>query len=137
MKVVDGAGLILGRVATHVAKMALEGERVVVVNCEKMILTGSKEGVFKKFKERRERGNPHWGPYYPRMSDRIVRRTIRGMLPYKKDRGRNAFRRVNCYLGVPKDIKEKPETIKSASYTKLRTTKFIELGVIAKLLGGK
>ena len=137
MKVIDGTGLIVGRVATYAAKKALEGEKVVLVNCDKMIFTGKKDTVFNKFKERRERGSPHWGPYYPRMSDRIVRRTVRGMLPYKKERGKNAFRKVMCHIGIPNDIKEKPETIKSASYAKLKTTRFVEVGVIAKLLGGK
>ena len=37
-----------------------------------------------------------------------VKRTIRGMLPYKQERGRKALERVKCYIGAPEelDIKE-------------------------------
>ena len=138
MRVIDGTGLIVGRVATYVAKKALEGEKVSIVNCEKMVWTGSKDVVFKMFKERRERGSPHWGPYYPKMSDRIIRRAVRGMLPYKKERGMTAFRRVMCYRGVPFELKDKRlDSLKNANYVRLKTIKFIEVGKIARLLGGR
>ena len=137
MKVIDGTGLIVGRVATYAAKKALEGEKVVLVNCDKMIFTGQKDAVFNKFKEKRERGSPHWGPYYPRMSDRIVRRTVRGMLPYKKERGMMAYRRIKCHIGVPAHFKDKKiETIESANAKKFTSMEFTNVKDLCQRLGG-
>lgn len=138
MRIIDGTGLIFGRVASYAAKKALEGEKISIVNADKLIITGNKAQILADFKEKRERGSPHWGPYYPRMSDRILKRTIRGMLQYKRERGEIALKNIMCYRGVPVDMKDqKFETIKNASYTKLKMLKYIELGKIAHLLGGK
>ncbi|MCG2895416.1 MAG: uL13 family ribosomal protein, partial [Vulcanisaeta sp.] len=41
------------------------------------------------------------GPKIPRKPDRILRRVIRGMLPRKSGRGREALRRVRVFMGVP------------------------------------
>ena len=45
MKVYNGDGIILGRLATRVAKDVLLGEEVKVVNCEKIIVSGNKTAV--------------------------------------------------------------------------------------------
>jgi large subunit ribosomal protein L13Ae len=39
--VVDGKGHILGRLASYVAKELLNGQRVVVVRCDKLAISGS------------------------------------------------------------------------------------------------
>lgn len=91
MRIINADGLILGRLASRVAKMLLEGEEVVIVNAEKAVITGNREVIFSKYKQRtglRTLTNPRRGPFYPKRSDEIVRRTIRGMLPWKTDRGR-------------------------------------------------
>src|SRR3989344_3125317 len=103
---IDGTNLILGRLASIVAKRALLGDEIVIVNC----------------------GNPFKGPFFPKIPDRIVRRTIRSMLPYRKPRGREAYKRVMCYLGIPKKYeKEKLETIKQASAQELKRYRYINL----------
>ena len=81
---IDGTNLILGRIATVAAKRALEGETISIVNCEKIIITGSPRRLYEKFKEMQDKGGPYKGPFFPKMPDRIVKRVIRGMLPYKK-----------------------------------------------------
>src|SRR3989338_9925934 len=68
------------------------------------------------YKERRDRGDPHHGPYHSRLPDRIVRRTIRGMLPYKQERGKKAFARIMCYIGTPKEIEGKAMQVPGADY---------------------
>ncbi|HLD11144.1 MAG TPA: 50S ribosomal protein L13 [Candidatus Nanoarchaeia archaeon] len=130
--IIDGKNLIIGRMATIVAKKALMGEEIIIVNCEQMIISGSKKMVFTHYKERRERGDPHHGPKYPKQPDRIIRRAIRGMLPYKDERGRKAFERVKCYIGLPENLKNlKLETIKSAEASRLKTLKQQKIGEIA------
>ncbi|MFW6230537.1 MAG: 50S ribosomal protein L13, partial [Nanoarchaeota archaeon] len=86
--------------ATQVAKMLLLGETVVIVNSEKAVITGPKDKVFASFKQKRERGIPLNGPYYPRRPDMIVKRTIRGMLPYKQEKGETAFKRLKCHVSI-------------------------------------
>lgn len=136
--IIDATNLILGRLATFAAKKALLGEKVDIVNCEKAVITGDPETTFAKFKQRRDRGIPLKGPYYPRMPDRIVRRAVRGMLPYKKSKGRDAFGRVMCYIDVPENLKDKKaETIKEAHISKVPSLKYTTVGEISGLLGAK
>ncbi|AHL23784.1 MULTISPECIES: 50S ribosomal protein L13 [Thermococcus] len=141
MRIINAEGLILGRLASKVAKMLLEGEEVVIVNAEKAIITGNREDIFAKYKQRTElrtRTNPRRGPFYPKRSDEIVRRTVRGMLPWKTDRGRKAFRRLKVYVGVPKEFEGKElETISEAHMSRLATPKYVTVGEVAKFLGGK
>ncbi len=138
MLVIDGTNLILGRLACFVAKKVLLGEKVTVVNCENVYISGNKVSVMTHFKERQERGHPLAGPFPPKMADRIVRRTIRGMLPYKQMRGKEAFKNIQCYLGVPIALKnEKTETLKTANISKLSTMNYISIGEISRFLGRK
>ncbi|ADT83110.1 50S ribosomal protein L13 [Thermococcus barophilus] len=141
MRIINAEGLILGRLASKVAKMLLEGEEVIIVNAEKAIITGNREDIFAKYKQRTElrtRTNPRRGPFYPKRSDEIVRRTIRGMLPWKTDRGRKAFKRLKVYAGVPKEFEGREfETIMEAHMSRLKTPKYVTVGEVAKYLGGK
>ena len=133
--IIDATNLKLGRICTVAAKKALQGEKVVIVNCEKAVVTGSKQDVLAKYQRRAEMGNPHWGPYQPRMADRFVRRTVRGMLPYKTDRGRDAYKRIMCYVGNPDG--QEAQTIAEADVTNTRTLRYVTIGEVCTLLGGK
>jgi large subunit ribosomal protein L13 len=136
MKVINADGLIVGRMASKVAKMLLEGEDVVVLNSEKALFTGSKVSVFKHYKKKRELVHRRKGPFYPRMPDAIVKRSIRGMLPYQKPKGRTAFKRLRVYIGVPKEYeKSKTQTIKEAQLK--GSSKFISVGEISMKLGSR
>ncbi len=136
--ILDATNLIVGRFATIVAKKALLGESIDIVNCEKAIITGRKKEVLDRFRQKRERGIPLKGPYYPKQPDRIVRRAVRGMLPYKKPKGSDAFSRVMCYIGVPVKLKGKElQTIESADAKRLQTQRFITIGEICREIGGK
>jgi large subunit ribosomal protein L13 len=64
--IVDGTGLVLGRLAAFVAKQLLLGEKVDIINSEKVIITGSKQDILSKYKQRRDRGTPSRGPFFPR-----------------------------------------------------------------------
>lgn len=138
MKVIDATDLIAGRLATRVAKMALLGEEVVVVNSEKAIITGKKESVFAKYKNLSEKGVPKKGPFLHRMPDKLLRRIIRGMLPYKKPRGKDAFGRIKCYVGLPEKLKDAHlETFKEANISKVPSLKYTYILSISRKLGAK
>jgi large subunit ribosomal protein L13 len=103
--IVDADNAILGRLATLIAKELLKGESIVVINSEKAVISGNPDAVFKRFFNKIKRGDPHKGPFYPKYPDRILKRVVRGMLPYKKDKGRKAFRRLRVFIGNPDNLK--------------------------------
>lgn len=138
MKIINGEGLLLGRLCSYAAKAALLGEEVRIVNCEKAVISGNRQGVLAKEKEKRDRrGYPLKSAKFSRLADRFVRRTVRGMLPRKKERGREAYKRVMCYVGVPKEFEGKMETIEKAKAEKLPTLKYVKIEDICNWLRGR
>jgi large subunit ribosomal protein L13 len=111
--IIDGAGCVLGRLASYVAKQTLRGETVKVVNCGKVVISGRKKDIERFFTEKRGRvGSGQKGPQPIKTSDRMVKRAIRGMLPsHRQGRGREAFKRITCYVGVPKELEEKKKIV--------------------------
>jgi large subunit ribosomal protein L13 len=108
MKIIDGKNAILGRLASYVAREALKGEEIAIVNCEQIVITGNKQNIKEELEEKRGRvGSTEKGPKVSRTSEKIVKRAIRGMLPnYRTGRGRVAFKRIKCYVGIPKEFEE-------------------------------
>jgi large subunit ribosomal protein L13 len=130
---INAENLVLGRLATVAAKRALLGEKIVVVNCQKALISGTTETIFARYSQKRNRGIPARGPFFPRQSDRLVRRTIRGMLPHRQAKGRAALERVMCYKDVPTEYVDKKADSVDA---KPGTAKHMALGQLCKLLGG-
>jgi len=136
--IVDGKDLILGRMATVVAKKLLAGKRVDVVNAEKIVVTGKKNAVMAKFKRRidlRAKGNPERAPKFPRTPHGLVRRSIRGMLPFKRKTGQDAFKRLRVHIGLPEEFKD-AKTFKIEKAVNNSDT-FVYVEEIAKSLGAK
>ena len=131
--IVDANNAVLGRLAADVAKELLKGHQVVVINSEKIIVTGNPKAVIKRFKEKREKGDPHKGPFFPRYPDRIFTRTVRGMLPYKNERGSKSLRRLRVYIGNPDNLKGE----KISKNIDDLTCKFITLEKICQRMGAK
>ncbi|MDX1745947.1 MAG: 50S ribosomal protein L13 [Halobacteriales archaeon] len=131
--VVDARGCILGRVASAVAERALDGESIAVVNAQDVIITGREDDVLGKYRKRTELGSDR-GPQYPKRPDGILKRSIRGMVPYDTTRGREAFERVRVYVGNPYDDRE-PEVVEGTSMDRLSNIHFVELGDISAQLG--
>ena len=109
--IVDGEGLVMGRLASKISKILLSGESVTVLNAEKIIISGSKDWAYARYKQRVDRAsisNPRdMGPKFPRRPDDIFRRAVRGMIPYRKPKGRIAFKALRVYVGVPRNLKPK------------------------------
>jgi len=138
MTVIDATDCILGRMSSIVAKRLLLGEKIDVVNAEKAVVTGTRDEVTKHYLERSEIGSRDWGPFWPKSPERIVKRTMRGMLPRKQARGREAMKRLQTHIGVPeKFAKEKAEVIEDAHISKSFSHKFVPVADISRALGGK
>ena len=135
--VIDATNKIAGRLASIVAKLLLIGEEVIILNAEKAVISGKKDRIFRIFKEKRDKGDPYKGPFYPRYPDRILRRMIRGMLPYKKPKGKNALKRLKIFIGTPEEYKNaKVSNIKIKSVEDLKTD-YVTLEEISLFLGAK
>ncbi len=134
MTVVDASGQIIGRLASGLAKRLLGGEEIVVVNAEKALITGSKAWLTAEFRHRRDVGSQRRGPYYPKRADRILHRTIRGMIPYQEPRGRAALKRLRVFVDVPLEFRE--SAIEKPEGPSIRSAKYMTLQQIAERLGG-
>jgi large subunit ribosomal protein L13 len=131
--IIDAEKAVLGRLCTNVAKRLLEGEEIAVINAEKAVITGKKTAIKKRYKQKLEVGTYRKGPFFPRLPDRLVKRTIRGMIPYQTPHGRVAFKRLKCYIGVPKEFEGKTfEKIKEA---KKQPVEFMTIEELSKSLG--
>ncbi len=139
MNIYNCEGIILGRAASRIAKDALLGEEVIVVNCEKAVISGKKSNTVQAQKQRRERGGyPPKSSHISRLPERFVRRTVRGMLPWKHSRGKEAFRRVKCFRGFPPEFARQEQIIlKNSSLEKLPSLKYITIGELCRSLGGR
>lgn len=138
MTVIDAKGLIMGRLASVVAKRLLAGEEIAIVNADKAIISGSKVTTFNDYKSIREMGTREFGPYFPKRPERILKRTVRGMLPYKRARGKDAMSRINVYVGIPSEFKSAElTTIAEANMNRLSSNKYVELGEVSRRLGSK
>ena len=140
--VINAEGLVAGRLASVVAKRLLRGERVVVVNAEKAVIVGrprsTLEWYLKRVGEWRTYYNPEKrGPKIPRRPDRVLKRMVKGMLPRKKPRGRDALRRLRVYIGVPPEYRDRPmETVPEARRQNDKVP-FMTLGDLYRALGGR
>lgn len=138
MTVIDANRLIMGRLASIVAKRLLDGEEIKIVNAEKAVISGSKVKTFEDYRTIQEIGTREFGPYFPRRPDRILKRTVRGMLPYKRERGRDSLSRLKVYIGVPVELKDAELiTLEEASINRLSSNKYVMLGDVSKRLGAE
>ena len=107
--VVDATDHIAGRLASNVAKLLIKGNRVSVVNCEKIMMSGTRSNHIQEYREFLEINsiiNYKHGPVHYRRPDTIMAKMIRGMLPYdRKPSGKESHQKLRTYIGSPKEIK--------------------------------
>lgn len=130
--VIDGESAVLGRLASYAAKQALQGIYIIIVNTEKVIITGNKQFLLREYGKRKEWiGSNQKGPRHTFSPEKIMKRTIRGMLPeHRWGRGREALKRIRCYDGVPVEYAQS-EKVK---IEKPITTHFITLNKLTQQL---
>ncbi len=134
-RIIDAEGATLGRLCTTVAKQLLNGEEIAIVNSEKAVISGKKQKIKEEYKQKREVGTYRKGPFFPRSPDRIVKRSVRGMIPYQKPHGREAFKRLKCYIGIPEEFQgQTPETLEKS---KRRHINYITIEELSRYLGAK
>jgi len=105
---VDGSDLIAGRLCSNVAKLLLQGNRVSIVNCDKIMMSGKRNSIVEEYKTFLKIAsiiNPKHGPFHPRRPDTIISRMVRGMLPRKKPSGQAALKRLRAYVGIPNELR--------------------------------
>jgi len=130
--VIDGENSIMGRLASFAAKKALQGNKVVILNSDKVIMSGKSNSILGHYIEKtRIGGSSQKGPYIPRQPATMLRRAIKGMLPHKKSGGIDALKRVRCYENIPESYSN-TEKIKIHSKT---PGDFITLRELAKHFG--
>ena len=127
--IIDATNATLGRLASYAAKQALLGKRIIILNSEKAIITGRKKATIEKYHEKKSRGgSSQRGPFFPKIPERILKRTIRGMLPdYRKGKGKEVFKRIFCFQGIP----EKYKDAKMIKAGKEKHADFLSLGEIS------
>lgn len=109
-QLLDAKDKILGRFCSQVAKRALLGEYIVIINAKDAIVSGNKNDIQEKYLNRLNVStatNPRRGPFWPRRPDTFMRNVIKKMLPRKKIRGKEALKRIHVYISeIPERFKK-------------------------------
>ncbi len=127
--VVDAAGVTFGRLCSAVARILTgknkpiwaphvdTGDFVVVINAEKVVLTGRKEEKKIYYRHSTYPGglkSESAGELRNRRPERLIERGVRGMLP-KNKLGRKQYRKLRVYPGAShRHEAQKPQTISVA-----------------------
>ncbi|MFX1559063.1 MAG: 50S ribosomal protein L13 [Promethearchaeota archaeon] len=138
VKVYDAENMVVGRLGAKAAKAALLGDDIVIVNAEKAIITGKRRTVIEAFKEKfniRTSYKPSRGPFHERRPDKMVRKMLRGMLPWPTPRGKAAYKRIKVYIGVPEQYADSEKIVlEGAKYRSLKQ-KYITVADLSHELG--
>ena len=137
-KVYNAENMIVGRLASKVAKAVLLGDNAIIVNAEKAIITGDRQTVIDAFKKKhniRTSYNPRKGPNHQRRPDKLLRKMIRGMLPWPTPRGKAAFKRIRVYIGIPEQYSETDKIVLEKSAYKSLKRKYITIEELSRELG--
>ncbi|XP_013789669.1 60S ribosomal protein L13a-like [Limulus polyphemus] len=141
--VIDGRGHLLGRLAAVVAKTLLIGQRVVVVRCEGINISGSffrNKLKYLAFLRKRCNVNPKRGPFHFRAPSKILLRTIRGMVPHKTKRGEAALSRLKTFEGIPPPYDKRKKVVIPSALRVMRLRpgrKFCTVGRLSHEVGWK
>ena len=136
--IIDAKDTILGRLGTFAAKQLLMGNKVDIINCEECVISGKKQAIMEIYIRKLHRKAPTKAPYFYRRPDAMVKRTIRGMLPFKRARGRDAYKNIKCHIGVPDNLMhQKALKIEGAGTSKIQSTDYMRIKDICKAVGWK
>ena len=139
--VIDAKGHLIGRLASYVAKQIQLGQKIVIVRCESVLISGKhyrNKLNFMEFLRKRTNTNPKKGPIHQKAPSRIMWRTIRGMVPHTTPKGAAAMGRVKCFDGVPLSMNAKKKMVVPDALKAVRLrprSKYSVLGNIAKECG--
>ncbi len=137
--VVDGTNLIAGRLCSNVAKLLRQGNRVSIINCEKIMISGKKASIIGEYEDFLKISSiihPRHGPFHPRRPDTIIKRMIRGMLPKEKPSKKTDLARLRTYIGVPRDVKGLERTQFEKSKITRSSAKYTTMAELSRYIGG-
>mmetsp|Transcript_23200 Transcript_23200/g.33931 ORF Transcript_23200/g.33931 Transcript_23200/m.33931 type:complete len:201 (+) Transcript_23200:93-695(+) len=141
--IIDGRDHLLGRLASVVAKELLAGQKVVVVRCDEICVSGSlvrNRVKYAQFRKKRMNTNPGKGPFHFKSPARMLWRTIRGMVHQKTARGQAAIGRLSTFEGIPHPYDKKKRVVIPAALRVMRLKSLREhtvLGELADSVGWK
>merc|ERR1712106_1097228 len=130
-----------GRLASLVAKQLLRGQRVVVVRCEGINISGSlfrNNLKFHEFLRKANNTNPRRRFVHYRSPSRIFWRVLRGMTPHKSARGKAALQRLKVFDGIPFPYDQRKRMVVPSALKVLRLrpqSDFCVLGDLASAVG--
>jgi large subunit ribosomal protein L13Ae len=141
--VIDGKGHLVGRLASYVAKLLVSGQRVAVVRCEQLMMSGSLFRNRVKFMEylgKYFHTNPRRGFHHFRAPSMMFHKAVRGMVPRKMAKGECALDRLKVFDGIPSpyDVKKRkvvPDALKIVRLKPFRP--FCKVGELAASVGWK
>jgi len=136
--VVDATDHIAGRLSSKVAKLLLKGNRVSIVNCDKIMISGNRSNIIGEYKEFLEINSiNHWkhGPKHPRRPDTIMKKMIRGMLPREKPSGIAAHKRLRTFIGSPKEIKSLKKIQFEKAMIKKESSNYTTMAELGRTIG--
>ena len=133
--VIDAKNTILGRLCSYTAKQALLGKEIVIVNCNDILVAGNRKDILGKYLNLRQMDSSNLrGPILPKVPEKIVKRTLRGMLSYKQQRGEKALDRVMCYNKVPAELESSKKIVLSQFSADKMKAKTMKMSEIARLI---
>jgi large subunit ribosomal protein L13 len=137
--VVDATNHIAGRLSSHVAKLLIQGNRVTLVNCEKIMYSGTRDNLineYKAFLEINSIIHPKHGPVHYRRPDTIISKMIRGMLPFEgKPSGIAAFKRLRAYIGSPKELKSLEKIQFEKALIRKPSSNYTTMAALCRVIG--
>ncbi len=136
MIVVDGNGMVFGRIASKISKELLKNNEVVLINAEKILISGNPKAIVDRYTTKRalkNKSNPKKSSNFPRVPKMFVKRIIRGMLPWKRPRGKEAYRNLIVYEGIPEKITQAPIVFEECRPKNI--SKYITIEKICKRFG--
>lgn len=119
------------------------GQRVVILRCEEINISGNfyrNKLKYLDFLRKRCNVKPSRGPFHFRAPSKIFWRTVRGMVPHKQSRGKEAMDKMKVFEGVPPPYDKQKRLVIPAALKVLRLhprRKFCRLGRLSHEVGWK
>ena len=117
----------------------MKGNRVSVVNCEKIMMSGTRSNQIKEYREFLEINsiiNYKHGPVHYRRPDTVMAKMIRQMLPYdRKPSGKEAHQRLRTYIGSPKETKSIEKIQFEKAMIRKTPSNYTALGELCRVIG--
>ena len=105
------------------------------MNAQNVVISGNKHKLVEEWKEFLKVGGFGTGPVHHRRPHEIVRRTVRGMLPYRIPKGIAAYKRLHVHIGVPDEFEKAEKQILPECHSSKLNRRFVTVGELAESIG--